>query len=161
MKIYPPAKPSLKELHEAARDKNITVSFTPAGGPEGTVYTKDAVSWKKLKAPGLFGGKVARQATAAERETLLSELRRHGRLLEGLKKCVGISKQHAGKYGFAVWEVAGMIRAGPVKAFEQAKAQGKPVRIVAVRPSISRLMAPIADYAARAPMVEPIGVPAA
>ena len=160
MKIYPPVKPSLKELHEAAQDRAITVSYTPAGPAEGTAYTKRAVGWKKLRAPGLFGGKVPRPASAAEREALLSELRKHGKLLDGLKKCVGISKQHAGTLGWAIWEVAGIIRAGPRKAFEQAKAQGKPVRIIATRPSITRLMRAIPSYVAAAPSVEPVGVPA-
>lgn len=155
MKIYPPVKPSLKELHEAAQDRAITVSYTPAGPPEGTAYTKRAVSWKRIKAPGLFGGKVAKPASAAEKASLLSELKLHGRLLEGLSKCVGVSKAHAGTIGWAVWEVAGMMRAGPRKAFEQAVAQGKPVRLIASKPSITRLMAPIPEYAAKAPSVAP------
>jgi len=144
----------LKELHEAAQERSITVSYTPAGPPEGTAYTKRSVGWKKVKAPGLFGGKVPKPASAAEKATLLSELKLHGRLLEGLKKCVGVSKAHAGVIGWAVWEVAGIMRAGPRKAFEQAVAQGKPVRLIASKPSISRLMAPIPEYAARAPSVE-------
>jgi len=159
LKIYPPVKPSLKELHEAARERDITVSFTPAGGAEGTAYTKDAVSWKKLRAPGLFGGKVAKPATAAERQMLVSELQRHGNLLTGLKKAVAISREKAGVFGFAIWEVAGILRAGPMKAYEQAKGRGKPVRLIASRPSISRLMAPIPGMAA--PMAEPVGVAAA
>jgi len=160
MKIYPPVKPSLKELHEAAQDKNISVGYTPAGPVEGTSYTKRAVPWKKLKAPGLFGGKVAHPASAAEREALLSELKLHGNLLAGLKKCVGISKRHAGTYGWAVWSIGDSVRAGPRKAYEQALAQGKPVRILATRASISRLTKAIPSYVASAPSVEPIGVPA-
>jgi len=160
MKIYPSIKPSLKELHEAAQDRAISVSYTPAGPVEGTAYTKRAVPWKKLRAPGLFGGKVARPASAAEREALLAELRLHGNLLEGLKKCVGISKKHAGVLGWAVWEVAGIVRAGPMKAFKQAESQGKPVRLSATRPGISRVMKAIPSYVAAAPSVEPIGVPA-
>lgn len=158
MKIYPPAKPSLKELHEAARDREITVSFTPAGGPEGTVYTKNAVSWKGLRAAGLFGGKVARPASAAERQMLVSELQRHGNLFMGLKKAVAISREKAGIFGFAIWEVAGILRAGPMKAYEQAKARQKPVRLIASRPSISRLMAPVPGLAA--PTAEVVGVAA-
>jgi len=159
LKIYPPARPSLKELHEAARERDITVSFTPAGPAEGTVYTKNAVSWKGLRAAGLFGAKVPRPATAAERQTLVSELQRHGNLLAGLKKAVAISREHAGTLGFAIWEVAGILRAGPMKAYEQAKARQKPVRLIASRPSISRLMAPVPGLAA--PSAEVVGVAAA
>jgi len=159
LKIYPPARPSLKELHEAARERDITVSFTPAGPAEGTVYTKTAVSWKGLRASGLFGGKTPRPASAAERQTLISELQRHGNLLTGLKKAVAISREKAGVLGFGIWEVAGILRAGPMKAFEQAKGRGKPVRLIASRPSISRLMAPIPGMAS--PMAEPVGVAAA
>lgn len=160
MKIYPSIRPSLKELHEAAQDRSITVSYTPAGPVEGTAYTKKSVGWKKIRAPGLFGGKVARPASAAEREALMSELRLHGNLLAGLKKCVGVSKKHAGILGMAFWEVAGIVRAGPLKAYKQAESQGKPVRLISYRPSISRMMKAIPSYVASAPTVEPIGVPA-
>lgn len=96
---------SLDELVGIARDPGLSLSSTPFGRGEGTVYIKGAPLTKGM--------------TKAEMEASNDEA--ISAINSGLNSAIQMSKNHAGEYGTAVVTIGGEKKVMPLKAAKMLK----------------------------------------
>jgi len=131
---------SLKELMDIARSNEYSVSYTPFGRFGLRTYIRKAAPWKGLKG-----------------EAFWKEAEKHGRLADGLRSAINISRSHAGEKGVAlVRYVDGSYGIMPYKSALQG--QGKTIaQIVATAPNYFRLITlPEASEIVKAGKLQPV-----
>lgn len=133
-------KISLKELMEIARSNEWSVAYTPFGRFGLRTYIRKAVDWKGLKGDAFW-----------------EEAQKHGRLAEGLRQAISISKNHAGEKGVALVKYAdGSYGIMPYKSARQAEEKGR-LKIIATAPNYFRLITkPEAAEIAKAAKLQPV-----
>ena len=131
---------SLRELMDLARSNEYSVAYTPFGRFGLRTYIRKAAPWKGLKGDAFW-----------------SEAAKHGRLAEGLRAAIGISKNFAGQTGVALVKyMDGSYGIMPYKSALQG--EGKTIaEIVATAPNYFRLItAPEAAEIVKAAELQPV-----
>ena len=133
MKVFTAKAPGLKDIFEASKDPNISVSRTPFGAEYGAtqVYLKSAVPWKGVK--GIENVKKV-----------------NARVGEAIEKLAEASKALSGINGTVVVSWKGKLTVMPKKAYLMAKIAGKPIEVVREVPVTSKPTTTAEEFLRRA-----------
>ena len=119
VKVYP-NEINLFQLAAIGRTPGIRTGTSPFGMPAGSMvrYIGRSVPWKGMKGDAFW-----------------SVATKYGRLADGLRTAIRISKDAAGTYGVALVSLAdGRQVVLPRKVVKQMEAQGKPVTVISEIP---------------------------
>ena len=131
---------SLRDLLEIAKSRDYSISYTPFGRFGLRTYIRKAAPWKGLKG-----------------EAFWSEAAKHGRLADGLRGAISISKKFANQTGVAlVRYIDGSYGIMPYKSAKQSEGK-KIAAIVATAPTYYALITkPEATELVRASKLQPV-----
>lgn len=131
---------SVRELMDLARSNEYSVAYTPFGRFGLRTYIRRAAPWKGLKGDAFW-----------------DEASKHGRLADGLRSAIDISKRSAGNTGVALVKyMDGSYGIMPYKSALQG--QGKTIAdIIATAPNYFRLITrPEASELIKAAKLQPV-----